>query len=601
MTKSAPESVRELVVRATVRLPDGTRARLVLVPPGPFVMGRDDAGDESPAHTRMLPAYLIGETAVTNAQYLAFCAATGHPLPDPPPWGYADDMPVVSVSVADAQAYCAWSDTRLPSEAEWEKAGRGTDGRLYPWGDEAPQDSSGSDLCVTYTHPVWGTNAQGTAAPVTYDTQDVSPFGARQMVGNTGEWVADGYDPDAYHRADRNLAPGSDRTQQVVRGTNYQGPAQFARITCRLRAEPETRSSAVGFRVALDGAAVAARDPRVALEVPCAVVRGPRLPVARLSDLEAMMGSGEGVSLPLALAKALTHEHPDLLPARLLLGRAYLAAEQVDLAMATFRALVERAPHNPLLAQVAAKALHEAGRSDRALELVGSGGDDALITLNEAILCWASGRFRDCVRLADVLVARGEQGPTRLIRGLARLECLALEGALEDIESHLLENPHDTAASNMRGDILREMRRHVEAEHVYQETLRAIDEALEVSPENAELHSRRAYTLLALDRLDAAEASAQKADSIEPSEVLTLRSLGRVALARGDAALAVDLFTRARAHDETRMDLAFDHATALVAAGHAEDARPILAMTTAASARLARAARTTPSLAPLAP
>lgn len=601
MSKSAPESVRELVVRAKVRLPDGTRAAFVLVPPGPFVMGLDDAGDESPAHTRMLPAYLIGETAVTNAQYLAFCAATGHPLPDPPPWGYADDVPVVSVSVADANAYCAWSGTRLPTEVEWEKAARGTDGRLYPWGDEEPQDASANDLCVTYTHPVWGTSAQATAAPVSYETQDVSPFGARQMVGNTAEWVADGYDPRAYERADRGLSPSSDGTMHVYRGTNHQGPARFARVTCRLRAEPTTRSSAIGFRVVVDGAAVASRDPRVTLEVPCAVVRGPRLPVARLADLEAMMRSGEGVSLPLALAKALTHEHPDLLPARFLLGRAYLGAGQVDLAMATFRALVERAPHNPVLAQRAAKVLHDAGYADRALELVGSGGDDALITLNEAILCWATGRFRDCVRLTDVLVARGEPGPTRLIRGLARLECLALEGALEDIEAHLVENPSDTAASNMRGDILREMRRHVEAEHVYQETLRSIDEALESSPDDAELHSRRAYTLLALDRLDAAEASAKKADSIEPAEVLTLRSLGRVALAKGDAALAVDLFARARAGDEKRMELAFDHAAALVAAGHAEEARPILAMTIAASARLARAARTTPSLAPLAP
>lgn len=600
MPKSAPESVRELVVRAKVRMPDGTRAPFVLVPPGPFVMGLDGTGDESPAHTRMLPAYLIGETAVTNAQYLAFCAATGHPLPDPPSWGYADDMPVVSVSLADALAYCAWSGTRLPTEVEWEKAARGTDGRLYPWGDEEPLDAGAVDLCVTYTHPVWGSSAQGTAAPVTYESQDVSPFGARQMVGNTAEWVAERYDPRAYERADRGLPPAGEGTLQVYRGTNYQGPAQFARVTCRLRAEPETRSSAIGFRVVVDGAAVASRDPRVALEIPEAIVRGPRLPVQRLADLESMVSGGEGVSLSLALAKTLTHEHPDLLPARFLLGRAYLAAGQVDLAMATFRALVERAPHNPALAQRAAKVLHEAGHSDRALELVGSGGDDELVTLNEAILCWATGRFRDCVRLADVLVARGEPGPTRLIRGLARLECLALEGALEDVEAHLLENPGDTAASNMRGDILREMRRHVEAEHVYQETLRAIDAALEASPDDAGLHSRRAYTLLALDRLDAAEASAKKADSIVPSEVLTLRSLGRVALAKGDAARAVDLFARARAADDKRMELAFDHATALVAAGQAEQARPILAMTVAASARLARAARTTPSLAPLA-
>ena len=116
---------------------------MVLVPAGEFLMGRespDSASDEAPEHRVWLDAYYIDRTEVTNAQFKAFCDATQRLYPNTPMWDteyfQKPEYPVINITYDQARAYCAWAGKRLPTEAEWEKAARGTDGRLYPWGNE---------------------------------------------------------------------------------------------------------------------------------------------------------------------------------------------------------------------------------------------------------------------------------------------------------------------------------------------------------------------------------------------------------------------------------------------------------------------------------
>jgi formylglycine-generating enzyme required for sulfatase activity len=167
---------------------------LVHIPAGEFLMGSDPTqdklahDDEQPQHRLSLPEYDIARTPVTNAQYLAFVQATAH---DPPrhwqngrPPHDRDDHPVVWVSWHDAIVYCRWlfettgKPYSLPSEAEWEKAARGTDGRLYPWGDEWDAARCNSDE-----------GGRGDTTAVGAYPGGVSPYGLLDMAGNVWEWT----------------------------------------------------------------------------------------------------------------------------------------------------------------------------------------------------------------------------------------------------------------------------------------------------------------------------------------------------------------------------------------------------------------------------
>jgi formylglycine-generating enzyme required for sulfatase activity len=222
-------------------------SHLILIPAGPFRMGSDAPGsakDEGPSLLVTLPDYLIGEKEVTWKQYARFCGATSRRLPARPA-GAGEVHPVVGIRWADAVAYCDWAGFRLPTEAEWEKAARGTGGHVYPWGDEAPSEARAcfDRLMVGQSEPV-GSYPAG-----------ASPFGALDMAGNVWEWCADWYDPEAYRRAPRRdgvLAPkgpssGKDR---VVRGGSWFNQGETLRVSYRYGTRPDFGGPYYGFRVA---------------------------------------------------------------------------------------------------------------------------------------------------------------------------------------------------------------------------------------------------------------------------------------------------------------------------------------------------------------
>ncbi len=231
---------------------------MVYVPAGPFLMGSNTGhADEAPPHMVDLPAFYIDRHEVTVAEYAAFLNAVGGlwqcdgqlcaDVYDENPQsrllaagnGYRaapgyEHHPITWVSWYGAVAYCRFRGKRLPTEAEWEKAARGMDGRRYPWGDVFDPARANA-----------GNRLQGTT-PVGSFPQGMSPYGALDMAGNVWEWVADWYAP----------YPGSDYTSpffgkyKVVRGGSWNHPTQDARTTARDIAHPARRLGVVGFRCA---------------------------------------------------------------------------------------------------------------------------------------------------------------------------------------------------------------------------------------------------------------------------------------------------------------------------------------------------------------
>jgi formylglycine-generating enzyme required for sulfatase activity len=224
--------------------------QMVLIPSGVFVRGTEQGGfDEQPKREIFLDAFMIDRYEVTNGQYAAFVSATGHRKSGPPS-RYAKNMekmrgvnqPVVYVSWDDAQAYCQWKGGRLPTEAEWEKAMRGTDGRLWPWGSvELPGAAN------------WARVDDGfeVAAPVGQFKSDSSPFGVMDGAGNVIEWVEDWYQEDAYAEVPgKNPSSPEHGTFRVLRGAGYTSSGSDLRITSRSKMMPDFRDETIGFRCA---------------------------------------------------------------------------------------------------------------------------------------------------------------------------------------------------------------------------------------------------------------------------------------------------------------------------------------------------------------
>jgi len=246
-------------------------AEMVYVPAGEFLMGSpkgtgDD--DEHPQSRVYLDGFWIDKTEVTEAQYRRFCQATGRPMPYAPNRDWQNDHPVVNVTWYDAAAYAAWAGKRLPTEAEWEKAARGTDGRRYPWGSQWPPPAgSGNFHDDTFTRkypelarsltesglppPLSGyDDGYALTAPVGKFPGGASPFGVLDMAGNAYEWCADWYDKEAYKRyAKGDLPPPASGTYRVRRGGSwYSINPTYVRCASRNYDYPVFSSIRDGFR-----------------------------------------------------------------------------------------------------------------------------------------------------------------------------------------------------------------------------------------------------------------------------------------------------------------------------------------------------------------
>lgn len=221
---------------------------MVLVPAGEFTMG-DNQGEfsEKPAHRVYLDAYYMDKYEVTVGMYAVFLRATG----SAPPllWVFMNQAqhekrPVVNVDWADAATYCKWAGKRLPTEAEWEKAARGTDGRTYPWGNDPP-----TRLHVNFGKSAWDNH--GALVPVGTLDDGKSPYGIYDMAGNVWEWVSDWSDANYYKNSPAQNPKGPTGGEyKVLRGGAWDDDPQHLRSAYRNLSRPTHRMDDRGFRCA---------------------------------------------------------------------------------------------------------------------------------------------------------------------------------------------------------------------------------------------------------------------------------------------------------------------------------------------------------------
>ncbi len=232
---------------------------MVRIPAGPFIMGSGEQDgiigievgvDEVPRHQVDLPDYEIDRFEVTNDQYEAFVRSTGHRVPSEPrfpayyrwqnrhPPQDQSNYPVSYVDYDDASAYCAWRGKRLPTEEEWEKAARGTDGRKWPWGNTFDPKKCNTEM----SHLGW-------PVPVGSLKEGGSPYGVMDMCGNQAEWTSSWYKSYPGNTLKREAFG---ETLKVVRGGAWTLPAYpFSRISHRSYAVlPTKRHRSIGFRCA---------------------------------------------------------------------------------------------------------------------------------------------------------------------------------------------------------------------------------------------------------------------------------------------------------------------------------------------------------------
>jgi formylglycine-generating enzyme required for sulfatase activity len=250
----APPQAPERSTSGGVERPQPVEPELIHIPAGEFLMGSDpekdkDAfGDEQPQHRLPLPEYYIAKTPMTNTQYLAFVEATGHRAPKHweggRPTGDKVNHPMVHASWHDAMACCQWlaeatgKAYRLPSEAEWEKAARGTDGRIWPWGNEWDEKRCNS-----------GEGGRGDTTPVgQYSPRGDGPYGCVDMAGNVLEWtlsLSKGYPYDPEDGREDPEAEGI----RVVRGGAFGDDQWFVRCAVRGSLIPDYGDDRIGFRL----------------------------------------------------------------------------------------------------------------------------------------------------------------------------------------------------------------------------------------------------------------------------------------------------------------------------------------------------------------
>lgn len=243
---------------------------MVRVPAGEFLMGTDEVDreslgvemglpvpfyeDENPLHRVSLPAFLIDRYEVTNRKYKKFVDAVDRRVPDNwqnktyPPG--QENFPVTFVNWFDANDYCRWEGKRLPTEEEWEKAARGTNGRKYPWGNNFSPD---------HAHIAAGSAMFGSAIEVGIHESGKSPYGVYDMIGNVWEWTHSWYLP---YEGNKSSRKEFGRVFRVTRGLSFmsvghydretynKAAAVIARTSFRSFDDPSSRLADVGFRCA---------------------------------------------------------------------------------------------------------------------------------------------------------------------------------------------------------------------------------------------------------------------------------------------------------------------------------------------------------------
>jgi formylglycine-generating enzyme required for sulfatase activity len=235
---------------------------MVLIPQGAFEMGsrrslreldpvsifqadRHMLGPEDPAHEVILDAYYIDLYEVTNADYKKYITATGSKTVP----RYWDDpnfnqpkQPVVGITWKEARAFCRNNNKRLPTEAEWEKAGRGKQPVKYPWGNEAPDKTR-----VNFSDHI------GKTTPVGSYPTGKSDYGVFDLSGNVAEWVRDWHFPEYYLFSPKENPPGPEKGHyKIIRGGNWKNNGEDVRLTYRNATVPKARSKTVGFRCVAD-------------------------------------------------------------------------------------------------------------------------------------------------------------------------------------------------------------------------------------------------------------------------------------------------------------------------------------------------------------
>jgi iron(II)-dependent oxidoreductase len=257
-------AAREIRAAAAVETQGGKFAGMVIIPAGEFTMGRDSGPkDETPGHKLFLPTFYIDRNLVTAGEYAKFIQEKGPAGPkgemyldvgDPdalvinrdgkwlPKEGF-ENHPVGEMSRYGAAAYCAWASKRLPSEAEWEKAARGTDGRLYPWGNDMPRP----DLAF-----IGG--FRGQTVPVGQFPKGASPYGVLDMAGQVWEWTRSIYKPYPYNPKDGREEPASTDTVVARGGHSASGPEGLTSTSREAVAagRAATGHAYIGFRCVSD-------------------------------------------------------------------------------------------------------------------------------------------------------------------------------------------------------------------------------------------------------------------------------------------------------------------------------------------------------------
>lgn len=228
---------------------------MVLIPEGTFLRGSaqgDGRSDETPQTEIFVKSFHIDMFEATYGQYLNFLSQTGHREPFNV-FGENSifsqkgimDLPVVQVTWNDAQDYCDWVGKRLPTEAEWEKAARGSDGRKYPWGNITPTSERAN------YDTEWGEGAA--LHSVGSHPSGVSPYGIHDMSGNIREWVSDWYSEDYYaHSPSRNPEGPQSGLLKVIRGGSWHSLNSDIRAAARGKGGFALKTHGVGFRCAKD-------------------------------------------------------------------------------------------------------------------------------------------------------------------------------------------------------------------------------------------------------------------------------------------------------------------------------------------------------------